>query len=203
MFAEVGLHLENRITVCPTVPAGPSDRVGNSPAAEEGARGDGVRGTMKLRCTCTPRAQVAFQVRLPSRWSRRVVTMRRRDCKIDGARNPFSHYAVPFYSCSPVERFGNTAADRCTFEVYRRRCVSRDREFTVKWKNICRIYEDIFVVNMIDLMNTIFLWRSLRSLLVLIYSHIIQFSLYAIMREIKIIYFFCSLSKVTKFRVNE
>lgn len=105
MFAEVGLHLENRITVCPTVP-GPS--TGRETARQEESKGRKGSKTMKLRCT--PRAQVAFQVRLLSGWSRRVVTMRRRDCKIDGMPNPFSHYAAPFYSCSPVERFRNTAS---------------------------------------------------------------------------------------------
>lgn len=85
MFAEVGLHLENRITVCPVRRPGGKQRGGR------GGKGKGRSGskTMKLRCTCTPRAQVAFQVRLPSRWSRCVVTMRHRDCKIDGTRNPF------------------------------------------------------------------------------------------------------------------
>lgn len=67
MFTKVGLHLENRITVCAQWYPGPSAKGG------ECAVGEGwTPKTMKLQCTCTPRAQVAFQIFACSR-SRRAV----------------------------------------------------------------------------------------------------------------------------------
>lgn len=104
MFVEVGLHLENRITVCPTVRRPNGEQRGGG---EEGEVED-YETTMHLYTTRAGGFSGVRPLRFRPLGSLGVaVTIRRRDCEIGGTPESLSYYAAPLNSCSPAKSFGS------------------------------------------------------------------------------------------------